>query len=214
MSKALRYAGVVTAFGLTVWLGVVAFAQGSSTPSPSTPTVSTSTSTTTTPTAGASRTASVSKSSATSTTQASAPGVDVRGNCDEAEHANDPECVGGGQEAEPAATLDAGDGLPQEPRVAAGRLEQAGEELEGRGLARPVGTEAPHDLAALDLEVQVLDPGEHPSRPGMTVRLAQADRSNGRIPPAPRDQSARDQPGIESRFGRVHAPPPTGRNAG
>jgi hypothetical protein len=66
MRKALRMMAVLAAFGLTAWIGVVALAQGSSAPTPS-----------------------------TSTTASPAPTVrvDVKGNCDEAEHANDPECV-------------------------------------------------------------------------------------------------------------------------
>ena len=67
MRKALRLVAILAAFGLTVWIGVVALAQGSSTPTPST-------STTTSPAATADE--------------------DIKGNCDEAEHANDPECVG------------------------------------------------------------------------------------------------------------------------
>ena len=66
MRKALKLMAVLAAFGLTAWIGVVALAQGSSAPTPSTAT------TTTAPTGG----------------------DDVKGNCDEAEHANDPECVG------------------------------------------------------------------------------------------------------------------------
>jgi hypothetical protein len=66
MRKALKLMAVLAAFGLTAWIGVVALAQGSSAPTPSTAT------TTTGPTGG----------------------DDVKGNCDEAEHANDPECVG------------------------------------------------------------------------------------------------------------------------
>jgi hypothetical protein len=66
MRKALKLMAVLAAFGLTAWIGVVALAQGSSAPTPSTST------TTTGPTGG----------------------DDVKGNCDEAEHANDPECVG------------------------------------------------------------------------------------------------------------------------
>ena len=60
---------VLAAFGLTAWIGVVALAQGSSAPTPST---------------------------STSTTTSPAPtGIDdVKGNCDEAEHANDPGCLG------------------------------------------------------------------------------------------------------------------------
>jgi hypothetical protein len=69
MRKALRLMAVLTAFGLTAWIGVVALAQGSSAPTPST-----WTSTTTSP---------------------PSTGVDdVKGNCDEAEHANDPGCLG------------------------------------------------------------------------------------------------------------------------
>ena len=66
MRKALKLMAVLAAFGLTAWIGVVALAQGSSAPTPSTAT------TTTGPTGG----------------------DDVKGNCDEAEHANDPGCVG------------------------------------------------------------------------------------------------------------------------
>ncbi len=66
MRKALKLMAVLAAFGLTAWIGVVALAQGSSAPTPSTAT------TTTGPTGG----------------------DDVKGNCDEAEHANDPECLG------------------------------------------------------------------------------------------------------------------------
>jgi hypothetical protein len=61
MRKALKLMAVLAAFGLTAWIGVVALAQGSSAPTPSTST------TTTSPTGG----------------------DDVKGNCDEAEHAND-----------------------------------------------------------------------------------------------------------------------------
>jgi hypothetical protein len=67
MRKALRLIAVLAAFGLTAWIGVVALAQGSSAPTPST---------------------------STTTSPAPTVGVDVKGNCDEAEHANDPECVG------------------------------------------------------------------------------------------------------------------------
>ena len=67
MRKALRLIAILAAFGLTVWIGVVALAQGSSTPTPST---------------------------STTTSPAVTGGEDVKGNCDEAEHANDPECVG------------------------------------------------------------------------------------------------------------------------
>ena len=66
MRKALKLMAVLAAFGLTAWIGVVALAQGGSVPTPATAT------TTTSPTGG----------------------DDVKGNCDEAEHANDPECVG------------------------------------------------------------------------------------------------------------------------
>ena len=77
MSKVLRVAAIVAAFALTAWIGVVALAQGSSTPTPS-PSPSTTTSTT-----------------STATASPSPSGVDdVKGNCDEAEHANDPECQG------------------------------------------------------------------------------------------------------------------------
>jgi hypothetical protein len=66
MRKALKLMAVLAAFGLTAWIGVVALAQGSSAPAPSTAT----------------------------TTSPAPTGDDVKGNCDEAEHANDPECVG------------------------------------------------------------------------------------------------------------------------
>jgi hypothetical protein len=68
MRKMLRVMAILAAFGLTAWIGVVALAQGSSTPSPST-----STTTSPTPSTGS---------------------EDVKGSCDEAEHASDPECVG------------------------------------------------------------------------------------------------------------------------
>ena len=67
MRKALKLMAVLAAFGLTAWIGVVALAQGSSAPTPST---------------------------STTTSPAATGGEDVKGNCDEAEHANDPECVG------------------------------------------------------------------------------------------------------------------------
>src|SRR6185295_16470625 len=67
MRKALKLMAILAAFGLTAWIGVVALAQGSSAPTPST---------------------------LTTTSPAPTGGVDVKGNCDEAEHANDPECVG------------------------------------------------------------------------------------------------------------------------
>ncbi len=67
MRKALRMVAILAAFGLTVWIGVVALAQGSSTPTSST---------------------------STTTSPAAIGDEDVEGNCDEAEHANDPECVG------------------------------------------------------------------------------------------------------------------------
>ncbi len=67
MRKALRLVAILAAFGLTVWIGVVALAQGSSAPTPST---------------------------STTTSSAAISGEDIEGNCDEAEHANDPECVG------------------------------------------------------------------------------------------------------------------------
>ena len=67
MRKALRLIAVMAAFGLTAWIGVVALAQGSSAPTPST---------------------------STTTSPAPTGADDVKGNCDEAEHANDPECVG------------------------------------------------------------------------------------------------------------------------
>ena len=66
MRKALKLMAVLAAFGLTAWIGVVALAQGSSAPTPSTAT----------------------------TTTGPSGGDDVKGNCDEAEHANDPECLG------------------------------------------------------------------------------------------------------------------------
>jgi hypothetical protein len=65
MRKALKLMAVLAAFGLTAWIGVVALAQGSSAPTPS-----------------------------RSTSPTSTGGDNVKGNCDEAEHANDPECVG------------------------------------------------------------------------------------------------------------------------
>jgi hypothetical protein len=71
MRKMLRVMAILAAFGLTAWIGVVALAQGSSTPSPST-----STTTSPTPSTGS---------------------EDVKGSCDEAEHASDPECVGANQ---------------------------------------------------------------------------------------------------------------------
>ena len=67
MRKMLRVMAILAAFGLTAWIGVVALAQGSSAPTPST---------------------------STTTSPAPTGGDDVKGNCDEAEHANDPECVG------------------------------------------------------------------------------------------------------------------------
>jgi len=67
MRKALKLMAILAAFGLTAWIGVVALAQGSSAPTPST---------------------------STTTSPALTGGDDVKGNCDEAEHANDPECVG------------------------------------------------------------------------------------------------------------------------
>ena len=67
MRKALKLMAVLAAFGLTAWIGVVALAQGSSAPTPST---------------------------STTTSPAATGGEDVKGNCDETEHANDPECVG------------------------------------------------------------------------------------------------------------------------
>src|SRR5215211_7129568 len=67
MRKALRLIAVLAAFGLTAWIGVVAVAQGSSAPTPPT---------------------------STTTSPAPTSAEDVKGNCDEAEHANDPECVG------------------------------------------------------------------------------------------------------------------------
>jgi hypothetical protein len=67
MRKALRLTAVLAAFGLTAWIGVVAVAQGSSAPTPST---------------------------STTTSPAPTSAEDVKGNCDEAEHANDQECVG------------------------------------------------------------------------------------------------------------------------
>jgi hypothetical protein len=85
MRKALRLMAVLAAFGLTAWIGVVALAQGSSAPTPST---STTTSPAPTP------------STSTTTSPAPTVGVDVKGNCDEAEHANDPECVGANPVAE------------------------------------------------------------------------------------------------------------------
>jgi hypothetical protein len=70
MRNVLRVGGIVAAFALTAWIGVVALAEGSSTPTPSSPTT-------------------------TATTPPSPTGVDdVKGNCDEAEHLNDPECRG------------------------------------------------------------------------------------------------------------------------
>jgi hypothetical protein len=68
MRKALRLMAILAAFGLTAWIGVVALAQDSSAPN----------------------------TSISTTTASPAPtvSVDVKGNCDEAEHANDPECVG------------------------------------------------------------------------------------------------------------------------
>jgi len=75
MRKVLRVGAIVAAFALTAWIGVVALAQGSSTPTPS-PSTTTTTTTTASP-------------------SPSPSGVDdVKGNCDEAEHANDPECKG------------------------------------------------------------------------------------------------------------------------
>jgi hypothetical protein len=67
MRKALRLIAVLAALGLTAWIGVVALAQGSSAPTPST---------------------------STTTSPAPTGAEDVKGNCDEAEHVNDPECVG------------------------------------------------------------------------------------------------------------------------
>ena len=71
MSKVLRVVAIVAAFGLTVWIGVVALAQGSS----SAPTPSPTTMSTTSP-------------------APDSEGDDVEGNCDEAEHTNDPGCLG------------------------------------------------------------------------------------------------------------------------
>jgi len=75
MRKALRLMAVLAAFGLTAWIGV-ALAQGSTAPSTS-----------------------------TTTSAVSTGGEDLEGNCDEAEHANDPECVG----VNPAVDDDQGD---------------------------------------------------------------------------------------------------------
>ena len=74
MRKVLRVGAIVGAFALTAWIGVVALAQ-SGTPSPS----PTTTSTTTT---------------ATTTSPGVGDGDQFKGPCDEAEHANDPECEG------------------------------------------------------------------------------------------------------------------------
>src|SRR5262245_29116448 len=69
MRKTLRIMAVLAAFGLTAWIGVVALAQGSPAPAPGTTAI-----TTTSPTVD--------------------QGDRFKGPCDEAEHANDPECVG------------------------------------------------------------------------------------------------------------------------
>ncbi|HKN81707.1 MAG TPA: hypothetical protein VJZ98_10245, partial [Actinomycetota bacterium] len=82
MRKALRLMAILAAFGLTVWIGVVALAQGSSAPTPS---------------------------NSTTTSSAATSVEDVEGNCDEAEHANDPECVGVNPVAEDDHENDQGD---------------------------------------------------------------------------------------------------------
>jgi hypothetical protein len=69
MRKKLKLMAILAAFGLTAWFGVVALAQGSRAPAPST-------------------------SMTTTTSLARPTAMGVKGNCDGAEHANDPECVG------------------------------------------------------------------------------------------------------------------------
>jgi hypothetical protein len=72
MRKVLSMVAMIAAFALIVGLGVTAFAQGVGT-SPNVPTVT-----------------SIDDPSPSSDD----PGDDVSGNCDEAEHAGDPECQG------------------------------------------------------------------------------------------------------------------------
>ena len=70
----------------------------------------------------------------------------------------------------------------EDPSVSAGRIEQAGEHLQGRGLARSVRPEEADDLAARDLEVDPTDrrdilelPVEEPAHGGANAGLALVD---------------------------------------
>ena len=65
-----------------------------------------------------------------------------------------------GQEPQSPAARRVGDRLVEQPARAAGRLEQTGEQLQGRGLARAVRPEHAHDLARLDLEAEVDQTGD------------------------------------------------------
>jgi hypothetical protein len=73
MRKVLSMVAMIAAFALIVGLGVTAFAQGSD-PSTNVPTVS--------------------STEDRSSSSSDDPSGDVSGNCDEAEHADDPECQG------------------------------------------------------------------------------------------------------------------------
>ena len=74
MRNVMRVIAIGAAFALTVWVGMVAFAQSSSSPTPS---VATST-----------------PSASTSSATPAGDGDQFKGPCDEAEHIGDPECEG------------------------------------------------------------------------------------------------------------------------
>ena len=78
-----------------------------------------------------------------------------------------------GQEAQGPAAVHVLDRLTHEPGPAAAGLEQAGEDLERRGLAGAVWPEVSEDLAPADLEVQVLKPAGDLERPVAPVALGQ-----------------------------------------
>src|SRR6185436_3954031 len=73
------------------------------------------------------------------------------------------------------------DRLAHQPGLPAGRLEQAGEQLERGGLAGAVGPEVAEDLAPLHLEVQLLDAAGDLEGPGVAIELGEPAGENRQL---------------------------------
>ena len=78
----------------------------------------------------------------------------------------------------------AGDVLAQQGDLAAGRLQELGQQVEDGGLAGPVGTDQGMDARVRDVDVDVVDGGEAREIPAEAVSLRLSPMSSG-VPTRP-----------------------------